>query len=91
MRDQGDGRGLPCDDIPVPERGPLQIRLSVADARYCFGIPDLHDDGEAAALLCAGLIGCRGLRIPGPAARIGLYGFGAAAHIIAQVAISRRR
>jgi propanol-preferring alcohol dehydrogenase len=58
----------------------------VADARYCFPIPDAYDDVEAAPLLCAGLIGYRALRMAGDAKRLGLYGFGAAAHIIAQVA-----
>lgn len=57
-----------------------------ADARYCFAIPAAFDDAEAAPLLCAGLIGYRALRMAGDAERIGLYGFGAAAHIVAQVA-----
>jgi len=64
---------------------------AVADARYCFPIPDAYDDVEAAPLLCAGLIGYRALRMTGEASRIGLYGFGAAAHIIAQVAIYEGR
>lgn len=59
----------------------------VADARYCFPIPDAFDDLHAAPLLCAGLIGHRAYRMAGDASTIGLYGFGAAAHIIAQVAI----
>jgi alcohol dehydrogenase, propanol-preferring len=59
---------------------------TVADARYCFRVPDGFGDAEAAPLLCAGLIGYRALRKAGDAARIGLYGFGAAAHIVAQVA-----
>jgi alcohol dehydrogenase, propanol-preferring len=59
---------------------------AVADARYCFPIPQEYDDVQAAPLLCAGLIGYRALRKAGDAARIGLYGFGAAAHIVAQVA-----
>ena len=58
---------------------------TVADARFCFPIPDAYGDAEAAPLLCAGLIGYRSLRRAGDARRIGLYGFGAAAHIIAQV------
>ncbi len=58
----------------------------VADARFCFPIPDAFDDTSAAPLLCAGLIGYRALRKTGDAHRLGLYGFGAAAHIIAQVA-----
>ncbi len=58
----------------------------VADARYCLRIPDRYDDAHAAPLLCAGLIGYRAYAMAGHARRIGLYGFGAAAHIIAQVA-----
>ena len=61
----------------------------VADTRYCFPIPHAYGDENAAPLLCAGLIGYRSLRLAGDAgqaARLGLYGFGAAAHIIAQVA-----
>ncbi|MBR0681345.1 zinc-dependent alcohol dehydrogenase family protein [Roseomonas eburnea] len=60
--------------------------FTVADERYCFAIPDAYSDAEAAPLLCAGLIGHRALRMAGGAKRIGLYGFGAAAHIVAQVA-----
>ncbi|MGB5296202.1 MAG: zinc-dependent alcohol dehydrogenase family protein [Thermoanaerobaculia bacterium] len=62
---------------------------TVADARYCFPIPESFSDFEAAPLLCAGLIGFRSLRMAGEARRLGLYGFGAAAHIIAQVAQHR--
>ncbi|WP_343269933.1 zinc-dependent alcohol dehydrogenase family protein [Kordiimonas marina] len=58
----------------------------VADARYCFPVPERYSDVEAAPLMCAGLIGYRGLAAAGDAKRLGLYGFGAAAHIIAQVA-----
>jgi propanol-preferring alcohol dehydrogenase len=64
---------------------------TVADARYCFPIPDAFGDLEAAPLLCAGLIGFRSLRAAGGARRLGLYGFGAAAHIIAQVAVHEGR
>lgn len=61
--------------------------LAVADARFCFALPDAYADAEAAPLLCAGLIGHRALRMAGAdARRIGFYGFGAAAHIAAQVA-----
>src|SRR5437764_5148349 len=60
--------------------------LTVADQRYCFTIPAGFSDVEAAPLLCAGLIGYRTLRLAGDGERIGIYGFGAAAHIIAQVA-----
>lgn len=64
---------------------------AVADARYCFPIPDRFEDAEAAPLLCAGLIGYRSLRSAGAGDAIGLYGFGAAAHILAQVAIWQGR
>ncbi len=60
--------------------------FTVADQRYCFPIPPGYSDVEAAPLLCAGLIGYRSLRMAGEGRRLGLYGFGAAAHIIAQVA-----
>ena len=59
---------------------------AVADARFCFPIPDGFPDVQAAPLLCAGLIGYRSLRAAGDAKRLGLYGFGAAAHIVIQVA-----
>ena len=64
---------------------------TVADARFCFRIPDAYDDVAAAPLLCAGLIGYRCLRKVGDARRLGIYGFGAAAHIIAQVARHQSR
>jgi alcohol dehydrogenase, propanol-preferring len=64
---------------------------SVADERFCFALPDAYDDLHAAPLLCAGLIGYRTLRLAGEAERIGLYGFGAAAHLIAQVAVRQGR
>jgi propanol-preferring alcohol dehydrogenase len=60
--------------------------LAVADERYCLPIPDGYSDVEAAPLLCAGLIGYRSLRLTGESERIGLYGFGSSAHIVAQVA-----
>jgi len=59
---------------------------TVADQRYCFSIPDGFSDAQAAPLLCAGLIGYRSYRMAGDAKHLGLYGFGASAHIIAQVA-----
>ena len=59
---------------------------AVADARYCFALPDGLDDAATAPLLCAGLIGWRSYRMAGEGAALGLYGFGAAAHILAQVA-----
>jgi len=61
-------------------------QYTVADARYVFPIPDGYSDAEAAPLLCAGLIGYRSLKLAGPGKRLGIYGFGAAAHIVAQVA-----
>lgn len=60
--------------------------FAVADARFCFPLPDEYDDVSAAPLLCAGLIGYRSLRKAGDARRLGIFGFGAAAHIVAQVA-----
>ncbi len=65
--------------------------LTLADARYCFALPDSYSDAAAAPLLCAGLIGYRTLRLAGDARRIGIYGFGAAAHLIAQVAVHQGR
>ncbi|MCW3065869.1 MAG: alcohol dehydrogenase, partial [Solirubrobacterales bacterium] len=64
---------------------------TVADRRYCFALPDGYPDDQAAPLLCAGLIGYRALRMCGDAERLGLYGFGAAAHIICQVAVHQGR
>lgn len=65
---------------------------TVADHRYCFPIPAAYEDARAAPLLCAGLIGFRTLRLAGAAPRrIGLYGFGAAAHIVAQIAVWQGR
>lgn len=63
----------------------------VADAHFCFALPDSFSDVAAAPLLCAGLIGWRALRLAGEGHRIGLVGFGAAAHIIAQVAVWQER
>jgi propanol-preferring alcohol dehydrogenase len=58
---------------------------TVADGRYCFPLPDFGDAAPLAPLLCAGLIGYRALRLAGESKRVGIYGFGAAAHIVAQV------
>ena len=63
--------------------------LAVADERFCFPLPEGYPDLQAAPLLCAGLIGFRTLRLAGDAERLGIYGFGAAAHIICQVALPR--
>src|SRR5207244_1652021 len=64
---------------------------TVADGRFCFPLPAGFGDLEAAPLLCAGLIGHRALRMAGDAERLGLYGFGAAAHIVCQVALHQGR
>jgi propanol-preferring alcohol dehydrogenase len=64
---------------------------TIADARYCLPIPERYADAEAAPLLCAGLIGYRAYRAAGDGAALGIYGFGAAAHLIAQVAIAEGR
>ena len=66
-------------------------QYATADARYCFALPDGYADLQAAPLLCAGLIGYRALRMAGDGRRLGLYGVGAAAHIIAQVAVHQGR
>ncbi len=64
---------------------------TVADARFCFPIPERYSDQEAAPLMCAGLIGYRSLKLAGDAERLGIYGIGAAAHILIQVARHQRR
>ena len=66
-------------------------QYAVADERYCFSLPDRYDDAHAAPLLCAGLIGFRAWRLAGLSGpgRLGLYGFGAAAHIICQIAVAQ--
>jgi len=66
-------------------------QLTVADERFCFPLPPRYGDLEAAPLLCAGLIGFRALRLAGEGERVGLYGFGASAHLIAQVARAEGR
>jgi len=65
--------------------------VAVADERYCFALPDDYSDEEAAPLLCAGLIGYRAYRMAGDAKRLGLYGFGSAAQIVAQIAAADGR
>jgi propanol-preferring alcohol dehydrogenase len=64
---------------------------ATADTRYCFALPEGYGDLEVAPLLCAGLIGHRALRMTGDAERLGLYGFGASAHIVCQVALHQGR
>jgi len=65
--------------------------FTVADARYCFHLPEAYSDVEVSPLLCAGLIGYRSYRKAGDARRLGMYGFGNAAHLIAQIAIYEGR
>ncbi len=65
--------------------------LTVADARYCFHLPDSFDDVDVAPLLCAGMLGYRSYRKTGNARRLGIYGFGNAAHLIAQVAVYEKK
>ena len=62
-----------------------------ADERFCFPIPDGYPDAQAAPLLCAGMIGYRSLRMAGDGERLGLYGFGASAHIVIQLALNQGR
>ncbi|MCG2583973.1 zinc-dependent alcohol dehydrogenase family protein [Massilia sp. TS11] len=82
-----------CDDARFTgydcDGGYAEYTLARAD--YCFALPAAYDDAHAAPLLCAGLIGYRAYRMAGPAAVLGLYGFGAAAHILAQVALAEGR
>jgi propanol-preferring alcohol dehydrogenase len=66
-------------------------QYTIADARFCLPIPQRYSDAEAAPLLCAGLIGYRAYRAAGAAQNLGLYGFGAAAHLLAQVAHAQGR
>jgi alcohol dehydrogenase, propanol-preferring len=65
--------------------------LVVADERFCFPVPDGYPDDRAAPLLCAGLIGYRALRLAGEAEALGLYGFGASAHLVCQIAVAQGR
>jgi len=87
------GRENLCDRAQFTgyQRDGGYAHMAVADQRFAFPIPAEYADAEAAPLLCAGLIGYRALRMAGEAERIGLYGFGAAAHIIAQVARFQNR
>lgn len=66
-------------------------QYTLADERYCFALPDAYDDVHAAPLMCAGLIGYRAYAMTGAARRLGLYGFGAAAHLTAQLALRQGR
>ena len=82
------GRENLCDRAAFTgyDRDGGYAELMVADERYCFPLPDGYPDLQAAPLLCAGLIGFRTLELAGDAERVGIYGFGAAAHIVCQVA-----
>jgi propanol-preferring alcohol dehydrogenase len=88
-----DGRENLCDAARFTgyQRDGGYAEYAVADGRFCFPIPPSYAPEHAAPLLCAGLIGWRSLRAAGDARRLGLYGFGAAAHIVAQVARHERR
>lgn len=87
------GRENLCDDARFTgcQINGGYAEYTVADARYCFPLPAQGDAAALAPLLCAGLIGYRALRMAGDARRIGLYGFGAAAHLLAQVLAFQRR
>jgi alcohol dehydrogenase, propanol-preferring len=82
------GRENLCDHARFTgyDRDGGYAELTVADERFCFPLPDGYPDLQAAPLLCAGLIGYRALRLAGDGERLGIYGFGAAAHIVCQVA-----
>ena len=87
------GRENLCDEAVFTgyHRDGGYARHALADERFCLAIPPAYDDAHAAPLLCAGLIGYRAYAMAAGAARLGLYGFGAAAHLIAQVAIAEGR
>ena len=82
-----------CDDAIFTglDRHGGYAEYALADERFCFHLPDCYDDIHVAPLLCAGLIGYRAYTMTGTGQRIGLYGFGAAAHIVAQLAIRQGR
>jgi propanol-preferring alcohol dehydrogenase len=87
------GRENLCDEARFTgfHRDGGYAEYALADERFCFALPAAYGDAEAAPLLCAGLIGYRALAMAGDARRIGIYGFGAAAHIVAQVAAFQGR
>jgi propanol-preferring alcohol dehydrogenase len=87
------GRENLCDGARFTgyDRDGGYAELAVADERFCFGLPEAYPDLQAAPLLCAGLIGYRTLSMAGDAERLGIYGFGAAAHIVCQVAVHQGR
>jgi propanol-preferring alcohol dehydrogenase len=87
------GRENLCDGARFTgyDRDGGYAELAVADERFCFPLPEGYPDLQAAPLLCAGLIGYRTLSMAGDAERLGIYGFGAAAHIVCQVAVHQGR
>ncbi|HEX3277456.1 MAG TPA: zinc-dependent alcohol dehydrogenase family protein [Thermoleophilaceae bacterium] len=87
------GRENLCDNARFTgyDRDGGYAELVVVDERFCFPLPDGYPDLQAAPLLCAGLIGYRTLGMAGDADRLGIYGFGAAAHIVCQVAVHQGR
>src|SRR3954463_10448528 len=87
------GRENLCDHARFPgyDLDGGYAERAVADERFCFPIPDGYHDLQAAPLLCAGLIGYRALRMTGDAERLGIYGFGSAAHIVTQTALHEGR
>jgi alcohol dehydrogenase, propanol-preferring len=87
------GRENLCDRAAFTgyDRDGGYAELAVADERFCFALPEGYPDLQAAPLLCAGLIGYRTLAMAGDAERLGIYGFGAAAHIVCQVAVHQGR
>jgi alcohol dehydrogenase, propanol-preferring len=87
------GRENLCDNARLTgyDRDGGYAQMVVADERFCFPIPAGYPDLQAAPLLCAGLIGFRTLKLAGDAERLGIYGFGGAAHIICQVAVHQGR
>jgi propanol-preferring alcohol dehydrogenase len=87
------GRENLCDRASFTgyDRDGGYAELAVADERFCFPLPEGYPDLQAAPLLCAGLIGYRTLSMAGDAERLGIYGFGAAAHIVCQVAVHQGR
>ena len=89
----GDGRENLCEQARFAgyHRHGGYAEEILADARYCVPIPDGYSDEHAAPLLCAGLIGYRSWKLAGSAERLGIYGFGAAAHIVAQVALAHNQ
>ena len=92
-RQCAEGRENLCDEAVFTgyHRDGGYARHALADERFCLAIPPAYDDAHAAPLLCAGLIGYRAYAMAPGAARLGLYGFGAAAHLIAQVAVAEGR